>query len=295
MDIVDAHCHVIAEDLERYPRAPLGGKQSAWAESRPVTAPELAARMDAAGIGSAVLVQATTAYGYDNSYVVDSSRDDPRFAAVGTVDPLRPDAAARLARAVAEGGLSGVRLFTQGSTVPTQGEWFAAEETYPFWREAGELGVPVCLQLRLGAATEQLEDVLDRFPEVTVLLDHIGYPAIADSPGQAGAEVARLARHPRLHLKLTHRNLEPLHAAGAAAAGFLEPVVGAFGAGRIAWGSNCPAAEQPLDELVRLAREVLAVLPEHARAEIMAGTARRLYSKLARDTSAAAHSSSGTS
>jgi predicted TIM-barrel fold metal-dependent hydrolase len=250
--------------------------------------------MDAAGIGSAVLVQATTAYGYDNSYVVESSRDDPRFAAVGTVDPLRPDAAERLARAVAEGGLSGVRLFTQGSTVPTQGEWFAAEETYPFWRKAGELGVPVCVQMRLGTATKQLEDVLDRFSEVTVLLDHLGYPAIAESPERAGAEVAALARHPRLHLKLTHRNLEPLQAVGAAAAGFLGPVVGAFGAGRIAWGSNCPAAEQPLDELVLLAREVLAILPEPARAEILAGTARRLYPKLARDTPAAAHSSSGT-
>ena len=294
MDIVDAHCHVIADDLAAYPRAPLGGKQSGWAGTRPVTAPELAARMEAAGIGSAVLVQATTAYGYDNSYVVDSSGRDPRFVAVGTVDPLRPDAADLLERAVAEGGLDGVRLFTQGSTLPTQGEWFAAEQARPFWRRAGALGVPVCVQMRLGPATQQLEDVLERFPEVPVLLDHLGYPAIADSPERAGAEVAGLARHPRLHLKLTHRNLEPLQAAGTAAAEFLGPVVGAFGAGRIAWGSNCPAAEQPLDELVLLAREVLAILPEPARAEIMAGTARRLYPKLAPGTAAPAHSSSGT-
>lgn len=296
MDIIDAHCHVIAKDQAKYPRAPLGGKQSGWATSRPVTAEQLAARMEDTGIGAAALVQATTAYGYDNSYVVDSSRLRPdRFAVVGTVDPLRPDAAEHLAAATGQGGgLDGVRLFTQGSTVPTQGEWFAAEETYPFWRKAGELGVPVCLQMRLGAATKQLEDVLERFPQVKVLLDHIGYPAIAESPEAAGQDVARLARHPGLHLKLTHRNLEPLQAAGAAAKDFLEPVVAAFGADRIAWGSNCPAAEQPLPELLQLAEDVLAVLPAQARAEIFAGTARRLYPRLAQHTPRAGASSSQT-
>ncbi|MFC4121487.1 amidohydrolase family protein [Nonomuraea zeae] len=281
MYVIDTHCHVLSDDLTRYPRAPIGGKQSEWAESRPVTAAEMADRMDGTGIRQAVLVQATTAYGYDNSYVLDSARERPdRFVAVGTFDPLRPDAAARLSEAV-RGGLAGVRLFTHGSTVPVQGEWFAAPETYEFWEKAGELDVPVCLQMRLGPATKQLREVLERFPGVRVLLDHIGYPGIAASPADAGGEVAELARHPGLHLKLTHRNLERLRDAGEEAAGFLEPVVEAFGAGRIAWGSNCPAAEQSLPELLRLAEEVLARLSEKDREEIFAGTARRLYPSLA--------------
>ncbi|TYB55349.1 amidohydrolase [Nonomuraea sp. PA05] len=281
MHLIDTHCHVISDDLAGYPRAPLGGKQSEWAESRPVTAGGMAAAMDAAGIAQAVLVQATTAYGYDNSYVVDSAARRPgRFVAVGTFDPLRPDAAAALEAATSGGGLAGVRLFTSGSTVPVQGEWFAAPETYAFWEKAGDLDVTVCLQMRLGPATKQLEEVLERFPGVRVLLDHIGYPDIAASPAGAGAEVARLARHGNLHLKLTHRNLERLQDAGAEAAGFLDPVIESFGAGRVAWGSNCPAAEQSLPELVRLAEEVLAGLPSDAREEIFAGTARRLYPSL---------------
>ncbi|MFK4101550.1 amidohydrolase family protein [Streptomyces sp. NPDC019531] len=278
MDIVDTHCHIISEDRDRYPWSPIGGKASAWAESRPVTAEDMAARMDEAGIAQAVLVQATTAYGYDNSYVLDSRRD--RFIAVGTFDPLAPDAGARLTSAVANQGLAGVRLFTSGSTVAVQGEWFAAPETYDFWQVAGELGVTVCLQMRLGPATRQLVDVLERFPSVRVLLDHIGYPDIASSPGRAAKEVAELAPHPGLHLKLTHRNLEPLHAAGEEAVEFLTPVVEAFGAHRIAWGSNCPAAEQSLTELLDLARSVLAPLPTTAREAIFAGTARRLYPAL---------------
>ncbi|GGS60684.1 amidohydrolase family protein [Streptomyces griseoviridis] len=278
MDFVDAHCHIISEDLSAYPKAPIGGKQSEWAATRPVTAEGMVARMDETGIDQAVLVQATTNYGYDNSYVLDSSRRWPeRFVAVGTVDPLRPDAAAGLKAAVGAGGLAGVRLFTSGSTVPTQGEWFVAPETFPFWEQAAELDLPVCLQMRLGAATRQLVELLERFPGVKVLLDHIGYPDIASSPARAGAEVAELGVHPGLHLKLTHRNLERLRDAGEQAGDFLTPVLEAFGAGRIAWGSNLPAAEQSLPKLRALAEDVLAGLPEQDRQEIFAGTARRLY------------------
>jgi predicted TIM-barrel fold metal-dependent hydrolase len=114
----------------------------------------------------------------------------------------------------------------------------------------------------------------------------MGYPDIAASPSGAGREVAELAQYPGLHLKLTHRSLEPLRDVGPEAAAFLDPVVGAFGAERLAWGSNCPAAEQPLTELVDLAVSVLAVLPESARAQIFSGTARRLYRCLGEEAAA---------
>lgn len=280
MDIIDTHCHVISPDLEKYPRNPVGGKQSAWAQSRPVTAEQMREQMDQAGIAQSVLVQATTCYGYDNSYVLDSVRRWPdRFIAVGTFDPLPSGAGYRLAEAIGS-GLSGVRLFTTGSTVQTQGEWFAAPETDEFWRKAEELAITVCLQLRLGAATEQLISLLERYPRVRVLLDHMGYPAVTDSPADAGAEVAALARHQGLHLKLTHRTLEPLHEPGDRAAEFLQPVIDAFGADRIAWGSNRPAAEQSLPELVQLATDVLAVVSPTDRDQILAGTARSLYPKI---------------
>ncbi|MFK0168501.1 amidohydrolase family protein [Streptomyces sp. NPDC090306] len=281
MDIVDAHCHIISADPARYPQAPIGGKQSQWAATRPVTAEGMIARMDETGIDQAVLVQATTNYGYDNSYVLDTTRAHPhRFVAVGTVDPLRPDAAASLKAAAGDGGLAGVRLFTSGSTVPTQGEWFVAPETFPFWEQAAALDLPVCLQMRLGPATGQLVELLERFPHVKILLDHIGYPDIANSPAKAGQDVAALGVHPGLHLKLTHRNLERLDDAGQNATDFLTPVLDAFGAGRIAWGSNLPAAEQSLPELRTLAEEILTDLPETDQQEIFAGTARRLYPRL---------------
>jgi predicted TIM-barrel fold metal-dependent hydrolase len=190
MQIIDTHCHVISGDESRYPRAPLGGKQSAWAQSRPLTAEQMVVAMDEAGIARAVLVQATTAYGYDNAYVLDCARRYPdRLIAVGTFDPLAPGAAARLTAAL-ESGLAGVRLFTAGSTLSGQGAWFADSAMDPFWEAARE--TTICLQLRLDAASHELDSVLERFPAVRVLLDHCGYPDIAASPAAAEQSLPEL-------------------------------------------------------------------------------------------------------
>ncbi|MDQ4113054.1 MAG: amidohydrolase [Actinomycetota bacterium] len=280
MDIVDCHTHVISPDTEAYPRSPLGGKQSAWASTRPVTAEGLLALMDASGVNRSVLVQATTAYGYDNSYVIESARRWPdRFIAVGTFDPLAPSAPERLEKAIAA-GLAGVRLFTTGSTVAEQGMWFVDKTADAFWSAAATSGVPVCLQLRLGEETRPaLTELLTRHPDVVLLLDHFGYPDVVASPSGAAALVTEFAGADNLHLKLTHRTLEGVQQIGTSAASeFLGPVIEAYGARRIAWGSNCPAADQPLSELVELARETLAPLEDADREAIMSGTTRRLYS-----------------
>ncbi|MGW3614988.1 amidohydrolase family protein [Micromonospora sp. NPDC005163] len=280
MDIVDCHCHIISPDTDTYPRLPLGGKQSAWAGSRPITAEGLLERMDAAGVAQAVLVQATTAYGYDNSYVIDSAQRWPdRFVAVGTFDPTSPDAPERLAKDLAA-GLAGVRLFTTGSTVAEQGLWFIDEAADAFWTAAAETAVPVSLQLRLGEDTQPaLQELLRRHPDAVVLLDHCGYPDVRASPSAAAALVNAFADAPGLHLKLTHRALEGLQDIGpSAAAEFLEAILDCYGAERIAWGSNCPAAEQPLTDLVALAIDVLEPVDPKSRATVLAATSRRLYS-----------------
>ena len=71
---IDIHPHIIANDEKRYPLAPLGGHQSDWSRTRPVTYEQMIAAMDAAGVDKAALVQASTCYGHDNSYVADALR-----------------------------------------------------------------------------------------------------------------------------------------------------------------------------------------------------------------------------
>jgi len=53
-----------------------------------------------------------------------------------------------------------------------------------------------------------------------------------------------------------------------------------FGANRIAWGSNFPAAKQKLPELVALARASLGSLPQADRDWIFEKTALTLYPAL---------------
>ncbi len=91
---VDIHPHIISADEHRYPRVPLFDVQSEWSQERPVTVEQYVAAMDEAGIHQAAIVQASTCYGYDNSYLADSIAKYPgRFTAVGTVDLLAPGCA----------------------------------------------------------------------------------------------------------------------------------------------------------------------------------------------------------
>ena len=60
MTVIDIHPHIIANDAKRYPLAPLGGHQSDWSRTRPVTTEQMIAAMDQAGVAKSALVQAST-------------------------------------------------------------------------------------------------------------------------------------------------------------------------------------------------------------------------------------------
>ena len=48
MRIIDIHPHVISTDETRYPRAPIGGHQSAWSRDRPVSVEQMIVEQDRA-------------------------------------------------------------------------------------------------------------------------------------------------------------------------------------------------------------------------------------------------------
>src|SRR3981081_881561 len=76
---------------------------------------------------------------------------------------------------------------------------------------------------------------------------------MADGPPyDAAAPLFGLARYPNVYLKVTHRNFEEARNGRSTPEAFFGRLVKAFGAERIAWGSNFPAARQTLPELVAL-------------------------------------------
>src|SRR5579871_2005765 len=113
--IIDIHPHVISTDTKSYPNAPVGGHKSDWSRERPVSVEQMIAAMDQAAIAKSALVQASTCYGHDNSYVADAVALHPnRFTGVFSADLVAPDAVDSMAHWMKK-GLTGMRLFTTGS------------------------------------------------------------------------------------------------------------------------------------------------------------------------------------
>jgi predicted TIM-barrel fold metal-dependent hydrolase len=107
-------------------------------------------------------------------------------------------------------------------------------------------------------------------------------PEIEDGPPYAkAASLFALARHPNLLLKLTTHNMREAKKGKATPQSFFSRVVAEFGAARIAWGSNYPASEGTLPELLAEARAALAHLPAADRDWIFSRTARSFYPALA--------------
>jgi predicted TIM-barrel fold metal-dependent hydrolase len=280
-EVIDIHTHVISPDTTRYPLAPLGGKQSDWSRTRPVSAEGLISEMDEADVAKSAVVHASTAYGFDNSYLADSvARHPDRFSGVFSIDMFAPDAGAQFERWT-RAGLTGMRLFTTGSTSPGQADWLSDPKTFPIWERAEAAHLPVCLQMRPEGVPHLLR-LLANFRTVPIILDHLARPDLSDGPPYAAAEwLFDLAIYPNLFLKLTSRTVEESSKGASRPEQFFPRLVAAFGADRIAWGSNFPAHAGPMSRLLAEAQHALACLSDVDRAAIFAGTARQLYPALA--------------
>jgi predicted TIM-barrel fold metal-dependent hydrolase len=261
---IDIHPHVISRDEARYPRAPLGGKQSDWSQERPVSAAEMVAAMDEAGIERSVLVQASTCYGHDNRYLADSVAAHPqRFTGVFSVDVLAADAPDQIRRWKGK-GLVGLRVFVAGHTTK-QDVRLDDPRSFPAWECAINEGLTIAVQAR-AAGLPELAAMLERFPRAKVALDHMARPDATHPEA-----LLALARYTNLYLKLTTHNVHDLTPA------FLERVVKHFGAKRVAWGSNYPAAKGKLADLLAAARKALSGLTEDERDWVFGRTAKILY------------------
>jgi predicted TIM-barrel fold metal-dependent hydrolase len=284
--IIDSHTHVISQDAARYPADPLGGHRSTWSQDRPVDGDGLLTAMDKAGIDKAVVVQASTVYGHDNRYVAEvvaAHRD--RLVGVFSVDVLADDGLDQMKRWL-DAGLCGLRLFTTGSTMPGQASWLDDPRSFPVWAHAEAQAVPVCLQMTADGIP-MLLGLLARFPKVRVLLDHLARPRLSDGPPYAAAKALfDLAEHPGVFLKFTNRTIAAAGEGASTPPAFIARLVEAFGADRIAWGSNFPAAEGELAALFGEARAALGGLAAVDQAKIFAGTISGLYPALRETTHA---------
>lgn len=280
MDIIDIHPHIISDDEKRYPPAPLFGKRSDWSQERPSTVESLIAAMDEAGVAKAAVVHSSTTYGFDNAYVVDGCRQyADRLAAVGSVDMLADDVAAVIRR-WADKGLAGLRIFTGGSTKDFDPSELDNPKSFRAWDVLAALGLPMCIQTG-PVGLPQVSMLAKKYPTVTIILDHLGRPDVLDGPPyRNAASLFALADLPNIHLKLTPRIFDDVKKDKASAETFFPRVVEAFGARRMAWGSNFPTSPGTMKQILATAQAGLACLSAEDRAWVFGKTAQQLYPAL---------------
>src|SRR5216683_7131095 len=181
--IVDTHVHVISDDQQKYPRKVTRGALYDWVQD--MTAETLLSLNAQAGIDKTVLVQAYSAYKYDNSYTADCAAKYPdRFTSVCILDPTRSETPGQLTYWVKQRGMRGIRLFT---TTETEGTWLDDPRTFPVWERASFLGIPMCI-MALFHQLPRVRSVLERFPTVMVALDHLAVPRLSGGPPYDGAQ-----------------------------------------------------------------------------------------------------------
>lgn len=278
--IIDIHPHVISPDDERYPVDPIGGRQSNWSAKHSLTYDQLIADMDRAGVSKAAIVQASTVYGHDNTYLAEAVAAYPnRFAGVFSADILADDAISAIKHWRSR-GLSAIRLFTAGTTMQGQADWLNDPKTYQAWEYCAETNLPVCVQMRpQGIAL--LTEVLTKFPKLRIIVDHFARCRFSDGPPFLEADALwGLSKFSGVHLKLTHRALEAAAEGKSDYRAFFDHVLRFYPANRIAWGSNYPAVGRSLENVLSEARDALSQLPDKDQRLILAETAKSLFPTL---------------
>jgi predicted TIM-barrel fold metal-dependent hydrolase len=275
-EIIDIHAHIRSDDRTRYP--PL--QSVAGRPDRGQTVEQLLAEMDAAGVAKAAVVQLASFYGADDSYLADSMAKAPRrLTGVCSVDVLTPDAA-RTLQGWLKRGITGLRIFT-GGTGGDDTALLDDPRTFPVWALAEEHRIPVCAQTQSDGLAK-VRNIARRFPKAIIILDHGSHPNLEDGPPYAAAQsLFDMASLPNVYVKVTPPLFALTRKGGSTPDAFFQALNKAFGANRIAFGSNLPMTAGPLTKIVADARACLASLSPADQAMIFAGTAKRLYPALA--------------
>ena len=193
MRIVDPHVHVWKND----PAFPWPAENpNPPSEDR--TAEMLLELMAANGVEQTVLVQVIH-YRWDNTYVAHVIERYPdKFMAVGRVNPEDPANADHLSMWTEERGLHGVRL---SPGADASGDWFKGPLMDPLFARAQELKVPMLI-LTQASRLLDLARLLERYPDLDVVIDHMAGVHLDDAEGRS--ILMDMARFPRVYVKISH-------------------------------------------------------------------------------------------
>ena len=215
--------------------------------------PALESLLDEAGIDQAVLMPPVTMKP-DNYWMVEQIQGNPRFIPCALLNPHFGDKAVKeLEVGVHEWGIQGLKLMPTKHGYPV-----VSNLAHPLIAKCAELGIPVSIHSEGGYAHPlAIASLAMKFPEVPVIMDHMGYRYWVRDAIEAARQV------PNLYLATT-AVMEPL---------FIDMAINAVGVERIVFGSNGPMVIPKMQlEVIRFLQ-----LPPQDEAKILGDTLANLY------------------
>ena len=277
MTIIDAHHHVW--DLRVRDQDWIAGPAMA-AIRRSFSVDDLRPHAEEAGVTATLLVQTVTVAAETPEMLALADADPLIAAVVGWTDLTSADVAGQLAALRSGHGgrwLRGIRHQVQSEPDP---DWLRRPDVLAGLRAVAAAGLAydlIVLPDQLPAAAFAAAAV----PELTLVLDHAGKPAIGTGDLRSWArDVRALAEQPNTVCKLS--GLVTQAAPGASAEAFApiaDVILSAFGAQRVMFGSDWPVCLLASDygSVVGLARTLLSGLSAAECSAVFAGTAARVY------------------
>lgn len=238
---------------------------------------DLAPHLAAHGISASVLVQAAPTE-TETAFLLDLA-DKTAFVAgvVGWTDFAAPDAEAAIARLATHPLLVGLRPMVQDIA---DDDWLARPDHAPAFDAMikHRLVFDALLKPR---HLRRLIPVLERHPQLRVVIDHAAKPAIGAGDDAAWRnDIAIAAQFPNVACKLSGLVTEaPAGWTVDDVKPYADHLLNCFGAGRLIWGSDWPVVTLAADygRWLTTAERLMALLDAPARAKVFGGNAAATY------------------
>jgi L-fuconolactonase len=273
--VIDSHLHVWDPVRAHYPWL-----VEAPALDRRFDIGDIDDELDVAGVVAVVLVQAADHID-DTELMLEIAASNPRVAGVVGWVPLRdPSAAERSLDRWARSGIVGVRHLVHRDPDPDLLADPRIDDVLAMLAERN-LTFDVC------AETEHLlrlvPELAERHPRLTLVIDHLAKPLIAEDGWQPWAQLlADAAEATNTVVKLS--GLNTTAAPGASSAvyqRYVDHALEVFRPGRTMYGGDWPFALLAAASYTEIWHDLRGCLDglDHAdRHEVLAGTAQRVYS-----------------
>ncbi len=262
MQIVDSQVHIWEADS---PNKPWATGTRAPQRPVPLSAQDLLAEMDAAGVARAVLVPPSWV-GNENSTVIEAARTHPeRFAAVGRFPLDHADRPGLIAGWKSQ-GMRGLRLTF---ITDLEKSFMHDPQSDEVWSAAERHGVPIMLYPY--AYLRELAGVARRFPGLRLIVDHMAAQRAKDDAAFTNLdELLALAQFPNVAVKAS--SLPHYSTQSYPYTALHEPirrVVDAFGVRRVFWGTDLTRLPCTYRQAVTLFTEELPFLSASDKAWVM--------------------------